>query len=123
VAEIRRGRQSENGPVARAPAGSVHRLGDLDWLHDATASGIWEGVEFPAGQTAAERIKAILDWAGFGTSEPPASVETCGFRIVDVDGAPVFICNQAPHPEAPHVHGMYDGHTGTLNRGTEVDRG
>jgi hypothetical protein len=64
---------------------------------------------YPAGQTPAERVKAILDAAGFG--RPPAAppIETCGFRI-NVDGAPVFICTLAPHPDAPHLHGMHDGH-------------
>jgi hypothetical protein len=91
MAEIRRGRMSEYEPEALPRPVRA-----------------WEDAEFPAGQTASERIKAILDWAGFGAPEQPAAVETCGFRVTDADGTPVFTCTEAPHPESPHVYGMLD---------------
>lgn len=91
--EIIRGRQHPDEPIM-PPLGPLGRL---------------EIVELPAGQTAAERVKAILDAAGFGVPEPPAPVETCGLRVVR-DGETVFVCTEPPHPDTPYVHTMLDGH-------------
>ena len=104
MAERIRGRQHPDEPIAPPPC---------DLL----------SLEFPAGQSSSERVKAILDWAGFGPAEEPATAETCGFRITDVDGAPVFVCNSPPHPEAPHLHVMLDGHLGFDECTQELRRG
>lgn len=100
--EIIRGRQYEKDPLPEPLPGTLLRIAEIP-------------SKFPGGQTVVERVKAILDAAGYGPPPPVPPVEACDFRI-NVDGEPVFICTEARHPDAPHLHAMLDGHTGELVR-------
>lgn len=68
MADHIRGRQYEDGRLAAPPPGETTRL------------------EFPAGQTASERVKAILEAWGFDTSAPVVPIDLqAPARLVEVD--------------------------------------